>query len=62
MAMAGEIVVIDTEDCLARLYDRFSARLYRFALRMARDESEANGRTWRCIRDHRSRGNRWKRF
>jgi len=41
MAMAGEIVVIDTEDRLARLYDRFSARLYRFALRMARDDGEA---------------------
>jgi len=41
MAMTGEIVVIDTEDRLARLYDRFSARLYRFALRMARDDGEA---------------------
>src|SRR3954466_5907674 len=41
MAMTGEIGVIETEDRLGRLYDRFSARLYRFALRMARDDSEA---------------------
>jgi RNA polymerase sigma-70 factor (ECF subfamily) len=41
MAIASEIVVVDTEDRLARIYDRFSARLFRFALRMASDDGEA---------------------
>jgi RNA polymerase sigma-70 factor, ECF subfamily len=41
MAIANEIVVVESENRLASLYDRFSARLYRFALRMARDDGEA---------------------
>lgn len=41
MAIAGVIAIAGDDDILARLYDRFSARLFRFALRMASDEGEA---------------------
>lgn len=40
--MAGELgTTAADDDRLARLYDRYSARLFRFALRVARDDAEA---------------------
>jgi RNA polymerase sigma-70 factor (ECF subfamily) len=41
MAIAGELETMADDDRLARLYDRYSARLFRFALRVARDDAEA---------------------
>jgi RNA polymerase sigma-70 factor (ECF subfamily) len=41
MAIAGELESMADDDRLGRLYDRYSARLFRFALRVARDDAEA---------------------
>jgi RNA polymerase sigma-70 factor (ECF subfamily) len=41
MTIAGETVAAGDENRLGRLYDRFGARLYRFALRVAGHDGEA---------------------
>jgi RNA polymerase sigma factor (sigma-70 family) len=41
MTMASELAGMADDDRLALLYDRTSARLFRFALRLSRDDGEA---------------------
>lgn len=41
MAIAGDAVIPGGGERLEELYDRFSARLFRFALRVSRDDGEA---------------------
>jgi RNA polymerase sigma factor (sigma-70 family) len=41
MVIAGDMAAAGGEERLEQLYDRFSARLFRFALRVSRDDGEA---------------------
>jgi RNA polymerase sigma-70 factor (ECF subfamily) len=41
MTIAGDAAIPGGEGRLEQLYDRFSARLFRFALRLSRDDAEA---------------------